>query len=679
MKRILMTAIMLTGISVSITAGPKIEVLTHPGNSQSNSYYSGSRQPLQNVFFIKLPVNAIKPGGYVKKFLQLQKDGLTGHLGEISLWLTKKDNAWLSKDGKGEYGWEEVPYWLRGYIRLGYMLNDGNMISESDIWIQAVINNQREDGDFGPIIEKRGKRDLWAQMIMLQCLQSYYEYTNDRKVINLMTRYFKWQLTIPDNMFLEDYWENSRGGDNLASVYWLYSITGDSFLLDLAKKIDSNTADWRQKEKLPNWHVVNIAECFREPATYFLQSSSKADLDATYNSFNLARKIYGQVPGGMFGADENARPGYDDPRQASETCSFVEQISSNAHLLRITGDTFWAENTEDVAFNSLPAAFMPDYKALRYLTAPNLVVSDSRDHSPGLANGGPFLMMNPFSSRCCQHNHSSAWVNYAENLWTATPDNGLAAQFYSDCEVKAKVGSGAEIKLTEKTRYPFDESISIKVNTQKPVNFPLYLRIPAWCKDAVLLINGKSAAVKSVSGGYFKISNMWKDGDVISVKYPMSIKVRTWENNKNSISINYGPLTFSLKIKENYEKADSRKTAISDSKWQPGADPSKWPSYEIFPGSDWNYGLILNEKDAASSFKIVCKDWPQDDMPFTNNAAPLELIASGKKINSWNIDQYGLCSVLPVSPVKTDAAEETLTLVPMGGARLRISAFPTVK
>ncbi len=71
---------------------------------------------------------------------------------------------------------------------------------------------------------------------MVRCLQSYYEYANDNRVISLMTDYFKWQLSLSDDMFLKDYWENSRGGDNLLSIYWLYNITGDKFLLDLAEK-----------------------------------------------------------------------------------------------------------------------------------------------------------------------------------------------------------------------------------------------------------------------------------------------------------------------------------------------------------------------------------------------------------------------------------------------------------
>ena len=112
------------------------------------------------------------------------------------------------------------------------MLNDQKMIAEAKFWIEAVLSNQRENGDFGPAVEKgAGKRDLWTNMPMLWCLQSYYEYSTDPRVIDLMTKYFKWQLTIPDDKFLEDYWENSRGGDNLYSVYWLYNITGEKLLL----------------------------------------------------------------------------------------------------------------------------------------------------------------------------------------------------------------------------------------------------------------------------------------------------------------------------------------------------------------------------------------------------------------------------------------------------------------
>lgn len=648
-------------------------------NNLSNTWYSGNKAPLNGEYFTKLPVTAFQPGGWLKKQMELQRDGLTGHLGEISIWLSKTDNAWLNKAGVGKFGWEELPYWLKGYANIGYMLRDKAMIAEAKTWIDFVLNNQRENGDFGPEVLKKGNRDLWTNMPMLWCLQSYYEYSKDPRVIPFMTKYFKWELTIPDEQFLEDYWEKSRGGDNLLSVYWLYNHTGDAWLLDLATKIDLNTANWRQKDNLPNWHNVNIAQCFREPATYYMQSKKPEDLAATYNNYTLIRQLYGQVPGGMWGGDENSRKGYTDPRQAVETCGMVEQMTSDQILLRITGDPMWADNCEDVAFNTFPAAFMPDYRSLRYLTAPNMVVSDSKNHAPGIQNNGPFLMMNPFSSRCCQHNHAAGWVYYAENAWMATPDQGLAAQLYTEGVVRAKVGNGVEATVEEVTHYPFDQEVNLKVLLSKPANFPLYLRIPEWCSNPSVSINGKVQAVSATPGSYIKLAGSWKNDDKVKLVLPMRIKVRKWKENKNSVSVNYGPLTYSLDIPVEYVKKGSVESAIHDSKWQPTADPNKWPSFEIYPKSSWNYGLVLNATALEKSFTVSKKHWPKDNNPFGDKAAPIELRAKGRKIPAWSLDQYGLCAVLPMSPVKTGEPVEELKLVPMCGARLRVSSMPVVE
>ena len=105
---------------------------------------------MQPLHFIKLPVGSIKPEGWILKYLELQRDGLTGKLGEISAWLDKNNNAWFSGNGKGDHGWEEVPYWLKGYGDLGYILNDEKIISETKIWLEKVFQSQQPDGYFGP-------------------------------------------------------------------------------------------------------------------------------------------------------------------------------------------------------------------------------------------------------------------------------------------------------------------------------------------------------------------------------------------------------------------------------------------------------------------------------------------------------------------------------------------------
>ena len=673
---ILITAGLLAASCTSDQSSSAVAIVNRPDCAQTNVNYVGNRLPLKPMNFIKLPVGSIQPEGWLKKYLELQKDGLTGHLNEISAWLGKENNAWLTQGG--DHGWEEVPYWLKGYGNLAYILKDQKMIDEAKIWLEGAFASQQPDGYFGPINERNGKRELWAQMIMLWCLQSYYEYSNDQRVIDLMTNYFKWQLSVPDEQFLEDYWENSRGGDNLLSVYWLYNRTGDQFLLELAEKIHRNTADWTRPSALPNWHNVNIAQCFREPATYYMMTGDSTLLKASYNVHNLIRRTFGQVPGGMFGADENARMGSIDPRQGVETCGLVEQMASDELMLCMTGDPFWAEHCEEVAFNSYPAAVMPDFKGLRYITCPNQTVSDSKNHHPGIDNRGPFLSMNPFSSRCCQHNHAQGWPYFSEHLILATPDNGIAAAIYAACKATVKVGNGKEIVLHEETNYPFEEGIKFTVSTDEKVDFPFYLRIPSWTEGAEVRVNGKKISVKPVSGKYLCIEREWADGDKVEMTLPMSLSMRTWQVNKNSVSVDYGPLTLSLKIDEKYIEKDSRETAIGDSKWQKGADPKKWPTTEIYANSPWNYSLVLDKKEPLKNFKVVRKPWPADNFPFTVANVPLEVKATGQMIPEWQIDETGLCGVLPEEDAVKGAKEE-ITLIPMGAARLRISAFPNTK
>lgn len=656
-----------------------VTYVARPSAEKSNPFYVSNRAPLIKSPLVKLPAGSVQGQGWLKELMNRQSSGLTGHLGEISAWLQKEDNAWLSKDGKGKYGWEELPYWLRGYQNLAYQMKDPKMIAEAKTWIEGALNSQRPDGDFGPLhYEAPGVRDFWANMVMLYCLEDHYDRTGDKRVIALMTKYFQFQNSLPDEKLIPRSWQHVRGGDNLYSVYWLYNRTGDKFLLDFANKLDRVTLDWNRKDRLPNLHNVNVAQGFREPATRYQQTKKKEDLQASYDVLAKMRRTFGPVPGGMWGGDENSRPGYKDPRQAVETCGMVEQMLSDEIMNGITGDTFWSDHAEEVAFNSLPVAFTQNFGALRYLTAPNMALSDDRDHSPGIDNSGPFLMMNPFSSRCCQHNHSMGWPYFAEHSWMATPDSGLYAAIYAPSTVTAKVGNGTTVQINETTQYPFRDTLTFAITTPKAVSFPLYLRVPAWCSAPAVAINGRAVRIDAPKNDFIRIARNWKSGDRVTLRLPFELKVTRYEENKNSASVAYGPLTFSLKFNELYETVDSTKTAIGDSQWQKDADPAKWPSTIIRPGSPWNYALELSGSNPAKSFTVETRPWPADNYPFSTESAPIVIKAKGRKVPEWKIDQYGLVAPLQQSPVKTSEPLEDLTLIPMGSARLRISAFPVV-
>lgn len=647
----------------------------------TNVSYQGFREPLQQAPLIKLPVGKVQPKGWLRRYLELQRDGLNGHLGTVSAWLDKNNNQWLSD--QGDHGWEEVPYWLRGYSSLAYILDDPEMKQEAQIWFDAVLNNLKPDGFLGPRNTEGDKPEVWAQMVMLWALQTYYEATGDPRVLPAMTNYFKWEMKQPDDKFLEGLWEQKRGGDNMWSVLWLYNQTGDASILPLMDKLHRNTSDWSRKGILPNWHGVNVAQGFREPATYFMYNGDKQMRQASYNAFNEMRKRYGKMPGGMYAADENAREAYFDPRNGAETCAVVEQMASDELMLRFTGDTFWADHCEDVAFNTFTAAMTPDMKALRYITSANMAISDERLHGPSIDNNlRGMLSMSPFSSRCCQHNHGMGWPYFAEHLVMATADNGLALTLYAASETDAKAGAdGTPVRLVEETRYPFESEVKVAVNPEKSVVFPLYIRIPAWAQGATVKVNDKKVEASDIAGRYLCVTRQWRKGDKVEMHFPMNVSSRVWPENKNSVSVNYGPLTLSLKIDELVISHDSRDRSFvqDDSHWQEGVDASLWPSYVLKPGSDWNYALKINADIMPVELKLEKRAWPADEFPFTADKCPLVFTARGVKIPSWGYDATGMTDELPDRFAPCDSRVETIRLIPMGAARLRISAFPPAR
>lgn len=621
-----------------------------------NGFYTGNRAPLRPLALIKLPIGSIRPEGWLRKQLELEAGGFTGHLTDISRFCRFQGSAWTDPSGEGALGWEEVPYWLKGFVDLGYVLADERIIAESKRWIEGVLATQRADGYFGPRGNLNVKApdggtmiDLWPNMIMMSALRTYHEATGDERVIQLLTRYFAWQRTIPREQFLPASWQKWRGGDNLDSIHWLYNRTGEKALLDLARLNHERTADWTHT--IPTWHGVNITQCFREPAMWFQQSLDPVHLRATERDYAIVMDQYGQVPGGMFGADENARPGYVDPRQGAETCSMAEFMHSDERLTAITGDPIWADRAEEIAFNSLPASMTADLKALHYLTAPNMIQLDRANKAPMIENDGDMLSYNPYQYRCCQHNVAFAWPYYAESLWMATPGNGLAAVFYGSSTVKTKM---AEVRQT--SAYPFDGRVAFAFTTERDSRFPFVLRVPGWSGKPEVKVNGAALAVPRAGRGWLTLDRTWHSGDRVEIVFPMSISTTVWKKNRNAVSIQRGPLTYSLRIAE---------------RWQRYGDP-KWPAYEVYPASPWNYGLLLSRPIQVSRIADSIAG-----QPFALDAAPIELKAGARKIE-WKQEANGLIGLLPQSPVSSSAPVEEITLVPMGCARLRVSAFPAV-
>ena len=284
---------------------------------------------------------------------------MIGHLEEISPWCKFQGNAWVDPHGRGKNGWEELPYWLKGYGDLGYVLKDEAIIRETRHWLDGMLASQQPDGWFGPRDLKGGVgnpfdvhlkgADMWPMMLALNCLQSYYEQSGDRRVLDCLTRYFRFQLSYPEARLLGCF-ADVRKGDNLESVYWLYNRTGEPWLLDLAKKIHRCGADWTAGSY---GHGVNFTQGFREPGEYSLQGGHEippghgAELPDGHGHLRPVSRR-------RFRRRRELAPGYVDPRQGFETCSWVELMHSFEMLMKMSGQPVWADRCEEIAFNSLP-------------------------------------------------------------------------------------------------------------------------------------------------------------------------------------------------------------------------------------------------------------------------------------------------------------------------------------
>lgn len=657
--------------SPSAAAADHTKITLHdlPPTDTVNSYYVSNRQPLLRNPLVKLPIGAIEPQGWLREQLVLESEGMIGHLDKLSRWIRTENSAWLDPQGQGEYPWEEVPYWLKGFGDLGRILDNQRIIDETRRWIDGVLAGQREDGYFGPEENRAEHPDLWPNMIMLYALRSWHEATGDERVIPFMTRYFRWVDSLPDEELLYalvDYsqysWQKWRGADNLDSILWLYNRTGDEWLLDLARRNFANTADW--DVEVAHWHGVNIAQGFRGPAQFYMLSHDTAHRDATTRNYLHIWSLYGQVPGGLFGADENCRTGHHGPRQGAETCTIVEFMQSCEMLMTQLGDNVWADRCEEVAYNMLPAALTPKLDGLHYLTAPNQIKLDKENKCPGIQNCGDMFAYSPREHfRCCQHNVSHGWPYFAEHLWMATHDNGLAAIFYPQSEVTARVADGREVTITTESDYPFSENIKFTIHTDQKIDFPLYLRIPAWCDEAKLNFNGVPIDTACHGGCYVRVERQWCDQDTLILQLPMDIRLTTWRANGDSVSVSRGPLTYSLKIGE---------------QWQSFEQEGRWSNYEVLPTTPWNYGLVLDEIKSAVIFDVNKKAGPLADQPWTVDNAPIEIVTCGRRIPGWQEDHLGLVGPMQASPAKSDQPLEEITLIPMGCARLRISAFPVI-
>jgi len=662
--------------------------LTGCNKEPDRPLYPVNPKPLVQEAYIKLPLGSIKPEGWLRDQLELQADGLTGHLGEF--WEDLLLSGWKDKGGES---WERGPYYLDGLVPLAYVIDDNRLKLKVGEWMDFILNSSRPDGWFGP----ETTTDRWPLAVGSKVLMEYYEATGNQKALDVITGYFRY---LHDNEpdWPDKEWRGVRAMEHAVVAYWLYKRLKEPWILETIESIQQNSFDWTayyytfpwdsnavSEGLIPhNWqaegltaHVVNNAMAIKYPGLWYQQSGDNRFKDAVFTGINNYM-IHHDQAGGRFSGDEHLSG--KSPAQGTELCAVVEYMYSLEKLFGIFGDISLADRLEYLAYNALPGTMTADGWTHQYDQQSNqvLVSVAKRNWSTNRDESNIYGLMPNYP--CCLANMHQGWPKMVEHMWMATHDGGLIASIYGPSVVRAMVGNGTRVKISEETDYPFEGNIIFRINIDTRTEFPLYLRIPEWSEECT--VTHKGGTLSAGAGETVKILNRWNDGDSVSLNIPL--KIRTERRYNNSISVLRGPLYYSLRIGKEYSE-----TEMSYRKYNyMGAT-----DWQIHPTTDWNYGLLIDEENPAGSISVEKN--PVGPYPFADKGdmlwsnedeqhiewteeAPVVLKVRGVKLPGWGLKDNSAADP-PISPVKTDGEAVELELVPYGSAKLRITEFPVIK
>ena len=298
----------------------------------------------------------------------------------------------------------------------------------------------------------------------------------------------------------------------------LYELTGDKRYLTWCEWVVSNIDVWSGWNSYSNLDSVaagtmpiNAVQPYVHAHTFQMNFLGLLRLYQVTGDPSYLRKVTGAWDDiarrqmyitGSVSVGEHYERDYVKPLSGEmmETCAAMSWMQLSEYLLELTGDTKYADVMEKVWWNQVFAAQTIDGDANRYFTPPDGVEPRGDYRDPD----------------CCSSS--------GERLLSMLPDfiyNQGKGILYVNQFVPSSVDM-AEARLTQTTDYPSGTQDIISIDPKKTGAFTLAIRIPAWCKDPKVLVNGE-AQPSPQPGCYLNLTRTWKKGDKVTLEFPMQL------------------------------------------------------------------------------------------------------------------------------------------------------------
>ena len=228
----------------------------------------------------------------------------------------------------------------------------------------------------------------------------------------------------------------------------------------------------------------------------------------------------------------------------NETCANIGNMLFNWRMLEATGDAKYADIVETALYNSVLSGVSLDGK--RYFYTNPLRMSDDLPYTLRW----PKTREEYISCFCCPPN-TLRTICEAQNYAYTVNDSTLWFNLYGDCELRTSLVKKRPLVVTQHTGYPYDGKVVINlVEVPKKQKLALKLRVPSWCDNATVAVNGVKEDVKVTPDSYITLDRTWKPGD--EVTFDMEMKTKLLESNplveetRNHTAVKRGPLVYCL-------------------------------------------------------------------------------------------------------------------------------------